>query len=373
MNITLGLDGSDSPRTVGTWIGMGVNEFFAGFVPSSWSERFGWELNLNRRCFGPEWQFRNATDLGAVIKTIHDFGAKVFVAFNTHQYTDVQLPLVREAIESVEALAPDAYIVADLGLMAALAEWGIDRPLHLSTGAACFNSETVRFYCEQGNVERVIFPRKLSLNEISTMCQRLKGLGLEYEAFIMGGRCPYNDELCFSWHSGEAQNLCARASAPNVSTRRRFPESWKDIADELIACPDPLEGFSKGGGLDRLHQEITPPAGTPSAPLLPAANHDGRDGLALRLAQLLLINCGLCAIPTLRQAGVHSVKIISRGEMWKKVRMVESVRAVLDLRNPAGEDCQQILDSPAFCRHPGSCFYDMRPPGPGFCPPPPRV
>ena len=44
MNITLGLDGSDTPKTIGIWIGMGVNEFFVGFVPPSWSEHFGWEL-----------------------------------------------------------------------------------------------------------------------------------------------------------------------------------------------------------------------------------------------------------------------------------------------------------------------------------------
>ena len=371
MNITLGLDRADTPKTVGTWVGMGVSEFFAGFVPPSWSETFGWELNLNRRCFGPEWQFRSAADLGAVIHTIHEFGARAFIALNTHQYTDVQLPLVREAVEAVEPFGPDAYILADLGLIAALKEWGIERPLHLSTGAACFNSETVRFYCEQGNIERVIFPRKLSLAEILTVTAELRDLPLEYEAFIMGGRCPYNDELCFSWHSGEGQNLCARAAAPNISTRRRFPDDWKDMADELIALPDPLDGFSRDGPLDRLHQAIDAPQ-TPTVALPPSSGDDQSDGLALRLTQLMMMNCGLCAIPALREAGIHSVKIISRGEMWKKVRMTEAVKAVLDLRKPTQEDCQQILSSPAFCNHLGSCFYDVRSPNDRAIPPEPQ-
>lgn len=242
--------------------------------------------------------------------------------------------------------------------MAALAEWGIERPLHLSTGAACFNSETVRFYCDQADVERVIFPRKLSLTEITAMCAELGGLGLEYEVFAMGGRCPFNDELCFSWHSGDGQNLCAQSTVPHVSTRGRFPDNWKDLADELVGRADPLDKYRKGGPLDRFHQAVASPQekAVPSPP----PENDDEQGLSLRLSQLLFMNCGLCAIPTLKAAGVHSLKIISRGEMWRKVRMVENVQAVLELQNPTRENCREILDSPAFCNHTGSCFYDMR-------------
>ena len=42
--------------------------------------------------------------------------------------------------------------------MYCMEKWGIKRDLHISTGVGCFNSEAVRFFCEQflrgDNVER---------------------------------------------------------------------------------------------------------------------------------------------------------------------------------------------------------------------------
>ena len=149
MKITLGLDCSDSPEDIATYVKDGADEFFVGFVPSEWYNRYGWEIPLNRRTFGLQSQLIQYQELERIIAVIHSQDKKIVIAFNAHQYSDEQIPLLREIILEVERLNPDGYIVADLALMIMLRKWGIQRPLHLSTGSACFNSQTIRYLSQK--------------------------------------------------------------------------------------------------------------------------------------------------------------------------------------------------------------------------------
>ena len=355
MRIAVGLDGGDTPERIAGLIDAGADEFFAGFVPPEWSNRYGWEVGLNRRTFGMKSQYTSAGDLEQAIAIVHERGKRVFITFNAHSYNDRQIPILRDIVQTVDGLEPDGYIVADPALIALLAEWRIDRPLSLSTGAACFNSRTVRHYCKFADVRRVVIPRKLSLIEMEQLVRSLGDLSLEFEVMILGYRCHFNDEFCFSRHSGVEEVMCSYFYEAEHSTRRRFPRDWKSMVEQFCGDPDPQfqAGSLLGRFLQRREEQLPVPPPVPQTP------HDPDRDLWPPLAFRLLQNCGLCAIPKLRQIGVHVLKVPVRGDGWVKERFLRLARQVIDHPNPTPEFCRQLVNSPGFCEATGHCYYHL--------------
>ena len=77
------------------------------------------------------------------------------------------------------------------------------------------------------------------------------------------------------------------------------------------------------------------------------------------LAWWLYFNCGLCAIPRLRDMGVNVVKIPSRGLGFRKRIRLEAVKRVIDHPNPTPKFCRDVNGSPDFCSRTGSCYYAL--------------
>ncbi len=353
MKIALGMDRSDTPETIRELIASGADEFFAGYVPVEWYNRYGWEVSINRRENGPVYQFTRFQDLAEAAQAVHAGGGRFHLTFNAHDYDLERLLFVRDILRDVDALEPDAYIVADPALMLEMRKWGIDRPLHLSTGAGCFNPETVRWYHDAFEFKRVVIPRKLTLREIERFVPALADLDLEFEVMIIGPRCFYNDEYCFTLHTGNLPNFCnLLAGAPLV--QGRFPDSWK--ADVTAICADPEGQVRPDSALDRFLKQITWP---PPEHRRPQIGPDGRTppGMHPDLAAKFYMHCGLCAIAHLRRAGVQVLKVPVRGSAWAKKDYVRLVRAVADHPNPTPQFCRQLLNAPAYCTQPESCYY----------------
>lgn len=358
MRIMVGLDGADSPASVRDLVESGADEFFAGYVPAPWSDRFGWEVSLNRRHYGQQCQFTRLQDLQAVLDAIHGCGKRLSIALNAHQYAVPQMALVVEAVRELDGLGVDAYVVADPALMLLLRAIGVTTPLHLSTGVGAFNPETIRFFCSLGRVEQVVLPRKLSLTEMAALIRELPDLHLDFEVMVLGYRCHFNDEFCFSWHSGLTNNLCGRFLHAQRDLRRRFPENWKEMLEDMIAAPDAQ--FEAGSPLDRLlkHTGTRLPAVAPEQPPEAAPGSEA-ESLSPRICERTLINCGFCAVPQLRAMGVRVLKLALRGDTGIKQRLVRLARTVLDQPNPTPEFCRGLVNSPSFCATPGACYYHM--------------
>jgi len=356
MWIALGLDSLDSPDRVSSFIASGVDEFFAGYIPPEWFERYGWEASLNRRAYGASGQFTDLQALADIIEAVHAGGAAISLAFNAHEYCQEQTPLIHAAVTAVEALAPDAYIVADPGLMLLLRQWGVKRALHLSTGAACFNADTVRFYCDRFPVRRVVIPRKMTVAEISGLVASLDDLDLEFEAMVVSYRCFFNDEFCFAWHSNCGDNLCGSFVAADSRLTRRFPDDWKKRLDRMIA--DPQAQLVADSELDKFRKIVALGLDDPGRSDVPAEESTA-EGMSRALASMKYMNCGLCAIPALRAAGVDVLKVPTRGSPVQKDGLVRVVQSVLDEPNPTPEFCRALIDSPGFCSGVGTCYYAL--------------
>jgi len=354
MRIALGVDRSDTPDTIRTLVQKGGDEFFAGYVPPEWYDTYGWEVSINRRENGPGYQFTRFDEISAAVRAVHDAGSEIYITINAHDYDRARAEAARRIIEDLESIEPDGYIVADPALMIEMRRWGVQRALHLSTGAGCFNSETVRWFADFVDFERVVIPRKLTLREMQDFVERTADLGIDYEVMIIGPRCYFNDEYCFTLHSANLPSFCARLGGAPIA-QKRFPTDWKDWFARIGVAPaDDL--LRPGSVLDRFVKMVRWPGRTEPEP--PAESGDD-DGMAAEIAARFYYHCGLCAIPRLRQNGIHVLKVPVRGSSWAKERYTEIVRSVADNPDATPEFCRNLIGSPAYCADPESCYYHL--------------
>ncbi len=364
MKITLGLDNADGPQNIRDFVKAGADEFFAGLVPPDWHNRYGWEVSLNRREFGPQNQFTEYDQLKEVISTVHDQKKEIFITLNAHQFSSEQLPVIKDITLSLEKLNPDGYIVVDPALMITMRDWGIQRPLHLSTGSACYNSKTIRYFCETIGIKRVILPRKLSLKEMGRLIKECEDINVEFEAMAIHYRCYFNDEYCFTWHSGDMHNFCFYIAPRQKYTDKLFPSGWKKELEKILDNPD--SQLERGSILDEFIKQSETSFDAGHKKMHGTSSDNKGDisrimekGLHYSLASRLFQNCGLCAVPQLKKMGVTFLKLPIRGEPDKKNRFLQIMQKLLEHPDPSREFCQSLIDSPAFCLEQGRCYYDF--------------
>jgi len=349
MKITLGLSELDKPDDIITFIESGADEFFAGIMPRKWYDRYGWELSLNRREHQPQDQFTTYESLKKIITIVHQKNRKIFITLNAHQYSNEQIPFIKEIVEEIERYNPDGYIVADLALMILLRKWGIQRPLDLSIGATCFNSETIRYFHKKIKVNRIIIPRKMSIKEIKILVKKCQDLNIEFEVMSIYSRCYFSDGYCFTWHSAMS-HFCSYFGMVPREIMRRFPGNWKQIIEEFFPQSqfnekDLLNKFFKKNSFDfKIKEEYKLLEDLPD--------------LGLNMHPVAV--CGLCAIPQFKKMGISTLKIPTRGapsEPGIKRKFLDIVRKVIDHPNPTRKFCKSLINNPDFCSKINSCFY----------------
>ncbi|WP_312306672.1 tRNA 5-hydroxyuridine modification protein YegQ [Pulveribacter sp.] len=119
------------------------------------------------------------------IEEAHARGKKFFVTSNLIAHNDKVRTYLRD-IEPVIACKPDAFIMADPGLIMMVKEKWPETEVHLSVQANTTNWATVKFWQKMG-VSRIILSRELSLDEIEKIRQECPDM--ELEVFVHGALC----------------------------------------------------------------------------------------------------------------------------------------------------------------------------------------
>ncbi|QNP49411.1 prephenate-dependent tRNA uridine(34) hydroxylase TrhP [Diaphorobacter aerolatus] len=119
------------------------------------------------------------------IQEAHARGKKFFVTSNLIAHNDKVRTYLRD-IAPVMDLKPDAFIMADPGLMMMVKEKWPEAEIHLSVQANTTNYATVKFWQKAG-VSRIILSRELSLDEIEKIRQECPDM--ELEVFVHGALC----------------------------------------------------------------------------------------------------------------------------------------------------------------------------------------
>ncbi len=130
--------------------------------------------------------------LGSAIGEAHAAGKQFYVVSNVLPH-NAKVRSYLADMAPVVALAPDALIMADPGLIDLVRERWPEMPVHLSVQANTLNFAAVRFWQKLG-VSRIILSRELSLDEVAEIRQECPDI--ELEVFVHGALCVAYSGRC---------------------------------------------------------------------------------------------------------------------------------------------------------------------------------
>ena len=312
----------------------GADEFFCGYVPYSWTQKYGTMMPLNRReVLCSNVQLGAFSELEILASMIRDYQRPVHLTFNSLFYLPEQYPEIAKIMKACMCLGFQSYIIADPALILYLREHNIDCEIHLSGETGEVNSRTVDFF-QQFSLKRVIFHRKNSFDDMKAVIDAEKSHGglraeTDFEAFILNEMCQFTGAFCNSLHCDELGHLC------------RVPYWLKPVDD---SC-DPLASGHLRPSAPAAPLQISPPDSSE----LPNGYLCGATG------------CGLCALYRFREIGITHLKLVGRGNytdyMEQDIRMLR--RALMLLEHSTSEkDFQQNMREQLFPQGCSShCYY----------------
>lgn len=324
MKIVAGLGSIDEYET---FVKAGADEFFCGYVPFSWAEKYGVIHPLNRReVLFYNVQIGSMSELQILKKMVDYYGKPVELTFNSIYYTGEQYPVIAEIITQCMAAGFENFIIADPALMLYLRQQKINCGIHLSGETAEVNRGMLEQMLPFG-IRRVIFHRKNSLEDMQS-CIKEAGFPHEYEAFILNELCHFSGAFCNSLHCDELTHLCrVPYELGNLHKKEETDAAQKDVAET-----DRIQG-KEGKGL----------------PLDEDGYLTGSTG------------CGLCALYRMKQVGITHLKLVGRGNytdfMEKDIRQLRKVLDILENSDSEAQYQKKMKASlfPDGCSQ--NCYY----------------
>ncbi|CUO27152.1 U32 family peptidase [Roseburia inulinivorans] len=324
MKIVAGLGSIDEYET---FVKAGADEFFCGYVPFSWAERYGVIHPLNRReVLFYNVQIGSMSELQILKKMVDYYGKPVELTFNSIYYTGEQYPVIAEIITQCMAAGFANFIIADPALMLYLRQQKINCGIHLSGETAEVNRGMLEQMLPFG-IRRVIFHRKNSLEDMQS-CIKEADFPHEYEAFILNELCHFSGAFCNSLHCDELTHLCrVPYELGNLHKKEETDAAQKDVAET-----DRIQG-KEGKGL----------------PLDEDGYLTGSTG------------CGLCALYRMKQVGITHLKLVGRGNytdfMEKDIRQLRKALDILENSDSEAQYQKKMKASlfPDGCSQ--NCYY----------------
>ena len=167
----------------------------------------------------------NWDDLKEATDHAHSLGKKIYYTVNIFPH-NIKIGLLEKALKKMAELKPDAFIMADPGVIMFAREHAPEIPIHLSVQANNVNWASAKFWHGQG-VERVIVSRELSLTEMKQI--KAHNPDLEIEAFVHGAICMAYSGRCllsnyFSYRDAN-QGTCAHSCRWQYKVHEAKPSS----------------------------------------------------------------------------------------------------------------------------------------------------
>ncbi|SFZ73479.1 putative protease [Chitinimonas taiwanensis DSM 18899] len=254
------------------------------------------------------------TDIRSGVALARGLGRKVLFAINTFPQPG-RTQEWRAAVDAAHDLGAHAVILADPGLLAYARDRYPHLRLHLSVQGSATHLDAIELMREQFNIQRVVLPRVLTLNEIAKLARQTT---VEIEVFGFGSLCVMAEGRCLlsSFATGDSPNnkgVCSPAHAVR----------WTEQNGQLDAR---LNGI--------LIDRYAP--GEPAAyPTLCKGRFEVDGEFDHALEEPTSLNA-LSLLPQLAQMGVRAIKIEGRQRSPAYVaQVVATLRAAIDAAQAA--------------------------------------
>lgn len=128
----------------------------------------------------------NADELKEAVTLAHSLGKKVYLTCNTLPRNE-EIEKLPDFLKYAQQIGIDAFIIADIGVMAMAKKYAPSVDIHMSTQVGIVNYQTANTLYEMG-ASRIVTARELSLDEIKTIRDKTPD-DLEIEVFVHGAMC----------------------------------------------------------------------------------------------------------------------------------------------------------------------------------------
>lgn len=322
MKITSGLGSIDDyPR----YVRAGADELFCGYVPFSWSEKYGTVLPLNRReVLNYNVQIGSFSELEILANMVQKYQKPVHLAFNSLYYRPEQYEEITQIIQQCRSIGFDSYILTDPALLVYLRKEKIDCEVHLSGDLGTVNSAMTEVFAKE-YPKRIIFQRKNTISEMRAVIRHITAqkeaarkewtYPTEFEAFALNELCQFSGAFCNSLHCDEMGYLC------------RVPY-WKK---PMSLSESKLEKQEK----NRPGENISISEWDSASELMNPVSEDGYLCGAT--------GCGLCTLKQLSDAGITHLKLVGRGNYTDFMeRDIRNLRRTLEILEDSSTEEEYI-------------------------------
>ena len=150
--------------------------------------------HFNMRMHEGDFNFDDAA-LKKAIDYAHAHDVRLYITLN-NLISDEELPALKEYLQYLEKIQPDALLVQDFSVLELVHEMGITIPLHTSVMMNTHNEHAIEKLKEYG-ITRIVVGREMTLSELALFRART---GIEVEYFMHGDMCISESGQCI--HSG---------------------------------------------------------------------------------------------------------------------------------------------------------------------------
>lgn len=195
----------------------------------------------------PRWSLRVRgndflkEDFQEGIDFVHRLNKKLFAVLNVIPHMRRTKSFI-PALDEIASMKPDAFIMADPGLIDLAISRHPDIPVHLSVQANTVNAGTVKFWQKLG-VKRCILARELSLSEIAMIKDECPDMELEVFAhgalcIAVSGRCLISGMLARrDANVGACTNSCrwgynVRSLSAEIEEASQRKGEWMPIEED---------------------------------------------------------------------------------------------------------------------------------------------
>lgn len=302
---------------IDSYVEAGADELYMGFYDVEWNKRFGEYADINRMSgFGKRANPYSFEEILDVIKIVKSTGRKAFVTINANGYSKEQIQYMETCyFPALSDAEVDGVIMSDISAMIAAIKGGL-RPV-ASTMCGVYNTDIANVYKRIG-IERMIFPRDLSLSEMEKICYALSDI--QFEAFFMRNGCIFSDSYCLGMHRPECGATCTYTRYGRHSYSHDY-KAFREYND--VDVNDYLYRTS-------FHIDA----------------------------------CAMCALYRLKSIGVTSLKIVGRADEFeavcKDIRLTKKNIAIANECKTETEYLERMIfpdNFPQKCRMGISCYY----------------
>ena len=202
-----------------------ATEFFTWYNPSYWYEKFWFEVSPNGR-FAEHEQITDIQTLKEIVNEVHSHKLEIFVNLNAWYYTNLTFPYIKKMVQEFIEIWVDWIICWNISILEYLKEINYTWKINISTILALYNTQSIEFFLENYNINKIILSRELTLKEIEKIVTSFPDT--KFEVFWEWDFCRYNNWLCFAEHKYSTRDICT-VVVNDLIYKKRFRADFKKI------------------------------------------------------------------------------------------------------------------------------------------------